>query len=52
MAADWNDIPEAVRFGILRHAAHLYAHRDNPAASAMPSAVQALWQPFRKVRLS
>jgi uncharacterized phiE125 gp8 family phage protein len=52
MAADWNAIPEAVRFGILRHAAHLYAHRDSTTAGAMPSAVPALWQLYRKVRLS
>jgi uncharacterized phiE125 gp8 family phage protein len=50
-AVGWNDIPEAVRFGIQRLAAHLYAHRDNAAAPAIPSSVLALLQPFRKVRL-
>jgi uncharacterized phiE125 gp8 family phage protein len=52
MATDWNGIPEAVRFGIMRHAAHLYANRDNDMAVAIPSAVLALWQPWRKVHLA
>ncbi len=51
-AASWNDIAEPLRFGILRLAAHLYANRDATNAPALPSAVQALWQPYRKVRLT
>jgi uncharacterized phiE125 gp8 family phage protein len=51
VAQNWNELNEQVRFGILRQAAHLYMHRDSAAASAIPSAVLALWQPFRRVQL-
>jgi hypothetical protein len=51
VAENWNELNEQVRFGILRQAAHLYMHRDSAAASAIPSAVLALWQPFRRVQL-
>lgn len=50
-AANWNEIAEPVRFGILRLAAHLCANRDSAAVGAVPSAVLALWQSYRKVRL-
>lgn len=51
LGADWNTVPEALRTGILRLAAHLYAHRDNPADSGPPLAVAALWRPYRIGRL-
>jgi uncharacterized phiE125 gp8 family phage protein len=51
-AVDWNGIPEGIRFGILRYASHLYVNRDNDRTSAIPSAALALWQPYRKMRLS
>ncbi len=49
LAADWNGVPEAVRLGVIRMAAHLFAHRDDPQASALPGAVSALWRPWRGV---
>ncbi|MEE4350417.1 MAG: phage head-tail connector protein [Pacificimonas sp.] len=52
LAADWNGLPEAVRQGVLRLTAHLYAHRDDPADSGPPAAVAALWRPWRRMRLS
>lgn len=52
MGSDWNGVPEALRQGILRLAAHLYAHRDRPDDLGPPLAVAALWRPFRVGRLA
>lgn len=52
MGGDWNGVPEALRQGILRLAAHLYAHRDRPDDTGPPLAVAALWRPFRLGRLA
>lgn len=51
MAGDPNGLPEALRHGIVRLAAHLYAHRDAGAPAAPPAAVTALWRPWRRLRL-
>lgn len=50
-AAAWPDLPEALRHGIIRHAAHHYRERDNDPASQPPAAVAALWRPWRALRL-
>lgn len=50
LAADWNGLPEPLRQGIVRLAAHLYAHRGE-AASPPPACVAALWRPWRRMRL-
>jgi len=52
MASDPNGLPEALRHGILRLAAYLYANRDSEPAAAPPAAVTALWRPWRRLRLS
>ena len=52
LGADWNAVPEALRHGILRMAAHLYANRDRDDGKAPPAAVTALWLPYRKLRLA
>lgn len=49
--AGWSATDPALRQGIIRLAAHQYRERDNGAASALPAAVAALWQPFRALRL-
>lgn len=49
LAAEWAAIPDALRQGIVRLAAHLYAHRDE--AASPPVAVAALWRPYRRMRL-
>jgi len=51
MAADANGVPEALRHGIVRLAAHLYGARDGVRASVPPVAVSALWRPWRRLRL-
>lgn len=51
MAADPNGLPEALRHGIVRLAAHLYSHRDPAEGRGPPAAVTALWRPWRRLRL-
>ena len=46
----WDQLPEALRHGIVRCAAHHYRERDTPQAQ-LPLAVAALWRPYRAVRL-
>ena len=47
---DWNLLPEALRAGLLRHAAWLFQHRDSGRVEIMPD-VAALWLPFKQLRL-
>lgn len=49
MAAGWAGIPEALRQGVARLAAHLFTHRDGPDESGPPAAVTALWRPWRRM---
>lgn len=51
MAAAWSDVPEALRQGIIRLAAHFYAHRDAAEDAGPPAVVTALWRPWRRMRL-
>ena len=51
MAADWDAAPDALRQGIVRIAAHLYAHREGGRDDAPPAAVTALWRPWRRMRI-
>ena len=51
LAADWNAVPEALRQGIVRLAAHFYTHRAEADDGAPPAAVTALWRPWRRMRL-
>jgi uncharacterized phiE125 gp8 family phage protein len=51
-AGSWATLPEAIRLGVLRFAAHLHAHRDDPAVGGMPEAAAALLRPWRRVRLA
>jgi len=51
MAADPNGLPESLRHGVVRLAAHLYANRDRPEGAGPPAAVTALWRPWRWLRL-
>jgi uncharacterized phiE125 gp8 family phage protein len=52
MAADWSDLPEALRHGVLRMIGHFYAHRDASDDAGPPPAVAALLRPWRRMRLS
>lgn len=48
LAADWTGVPAALRSGVVRLAAHLYAQRHAEGAYP-PAAVAALWRPFRRL---
>jgi uncharacterized phiE125 gp8 family phage protein len=52
LAADWPSLAEPLRQGVIRLVAHLYAHRDAADDSGPPSAVAALWRPYRRMRLA
>lgn len=54
LAADWTSLPDGLRHGVLRLAAHQYRHREDEAASGTipPAAVAALWRPWRRLRLT
>lgn len=53
LAGAWADLPEALRHGIVRLAAHFYTSRSGEGARSNepPAAVTALWRPFRRIRL-
>jgi uncharacterized phiE125 gp8 family phage protein len=51
MATDPNGLPEALRYGIVRLAAHFYAHRREAEDTGPPAAIAALWRPWRRLRL-
>lgn len=50
--AEWDTLPDALRHGIIRLAAHQYRERESKNASPLPPAsVAALWRPWRTMRL-
>ncbi|MDG5748248.1 phage head-tail connector protein [Qipengyuania sp. XHP0207] len=51
LANDWASLDSGLRHGIVRFAAHAYRERDQGGDSAIPSAVAALWRPWRRLRL-
>jgi len=53
LAPDWDSLPEALRHGVLRLAAHQHRERETSGAGALPPAsVAALWRPWRRMRLA
>lgn len=53
MATDWEGLPDGLRHGVLRLAAHHYRQRESDTAKATPpAAVAALWQPWRRMRVA
>lgn len=51
LAATWEQLPDGLRHGIVRLAAHHWRMRDDASDPAPPAAVAALWRPWRRVRL-
>ena len=49
IAADWTSLPDALRQGIMRLAAHLFAQGNNNDPA--PAIVTALLRPWRRMRL-
>lgn len=53
LAPSWEALPEALRQGILRLAAHQHRERETSGAAPLPpAAVAALWRPWRRMRLA
>src|SRR3546814_2135654 len=51
LATDWAGVPEAIRQGAVRLAAHMFAQRDGEG-SAPPAVVSAPWRRWRRMRLA
>ncbi len=52
LAPDWQSLPETLRHGVLRLAAHQHRERESNGGTAVPpAAVVALWRPWRRIRL-
>jgi len=53
LAGAWDALPDPVRHGAIRLAAHHFRSRDDPKAPGEPpAAVTALWRPWRRMRLA
>ena len=52
LVTDWEELPAGLRQGIVRMAGYLYANRDGVDAGGPPSAVTALWRPYRRMRIA
>jgi uncharacterized phiE125 gp8 family phage protein len=56
MASAWSELPDALRHGVIRLAAHLYNLRETAGHPRSlvepPAAVTALWRPYRRLRLA
>lgn len=53
LATRWENLPAALRQGVIRMSAHHHRSRDDDAAGlAPPAAVAALWHPWRRMRLT
>lgn len=50
LAANWLGLPEAIRQGAVRLAAHMFAQRDGDGGGP-PASVSALWRPWRRMRI-
>lgn len=51
IATNWEALPDALRHGIIRLAAHHYLTRDGGDRSGPPASVAALWRPWQRIRL-
>lgn len=53
IAPDWDTLPDGLKHGIIRLAAHHHRARDEAVgATQPPAAVAALWHPWRRMRLT
>lgn len=53
LAPDWDTLPNSIRHGLIRLAAHQHRERESSGAGPLPPAsVAALWRPWRRLRLA
>lgn len=53
LAPDWDALPEPLRHGIVRLAAHQHREREASGGGGLPpAAVAALWRPWRRLRVA
>jgi uncharacterized phiE125 gp8 family phage protein len=53
LTASWDALPDALRHGVIRLAAHQHRERESSGAAPLPPAVvAALWRPWRRLRLA
>ena len=52
LSADWASLPDGLKHGILRLAAHHYRARETDTGATPPAAVAALWRPWRIMRIA
>lgn len=53
LASEWDALPESLRHGVMRLAAHQHRTRESEGATAVPPpTVAALWRPWRRMRLA
>ena len=52
LSTDWEALPDGLRHGMIRLAAHQHRERENEGSAPLPPAsVAALWRPWRRMRL-
>lgn len=49
LAAGWDALPETLKHGIIRLAAHHYLSRDAADRDGPPASVTALWRPWKRL---
>ncbi|MBA4163705.1 MAG: hypothetical protein C0510_03590 [Erythrobacter sp.] len=52
IAPDWAAMPDGLRHGVIRAAAHLYQDRDGTQTTSPPASISALWRPWRLARIA
>jgi uncharacterized phiE125 gp8 family phage protein len=53
IAPEWSALPETMRHGVIRLAAHQHRAREGDGAAPLPPiVVAALWRPWRRLRLA
>ena len=53
LAPQWDALPDSLRHGVMRLAAHQHRERETAGAAPLPpAAVAALWRPWRRMRLA
>lgn len=52
LSHEWDALPDSIRHGLIRLAAHQHRQRESDGAAPLPPAsVAALWRPWRRLRL-